>query len=116
MAWTGKCPGCGEWNTLVETSATATGAGGPARKRSGVAAGRPVVGTSVGLEGLDLIDGVHAVVADDAPAMAAAIVRLLTDDLAAIELADAGRHLVEERYRWSAIGARLAEDLLRDVG
>ncbi len=50
MAWTGKCPGCGEWNTLVETSATATGAGGPARKRSGVAAGRPVALREVSAE------------------------------------------------------------------
>ena len=46
MAWTGKCPGCGEWNTLVETAqrpAGAGGAGGSGGGRvSGAAAARPV--------------------------------------------------------------------------
>ena len=36
--------------------------------------------TSVGVEGLDLVDGVHAIVADDGAAFAAGIARLLTDD------------------------------------
>ena len=41
MAWTGKCPGCGEWNTLVETAPAPARTGA---KRSGpkAAAGRPV--------------------------------------------------------------------------
>jgi len=40
MAWTGKCPGCGEWNTLVETAEAPARAGGKAaRSRS---AARPV--------------------------------------------------------------------------
>jgi DNA repair protein RadA/Sms len=45
MAWTGKCPGCGEWNTLVETAQQPAGAGGSGRgggsRASGTAA-RPV--------------------------------------------------------------------------
>lgn len=38
MAWTGKCPGCGEWNTLVETATTAPTAKGAAGGRVGAAA------------------------------------------------------------------------------
>ena len=77
-----------------------------------MAAGRPTVGTSLGLEGIDLIPGVHAEVADGAPAMASAVARVLTDDDHARALAAAGRTLVEERYRWSDIGARFAARLL----
>src|SRR5688572_6067461 len=43
LAWSGRCGGCGEWNTLVETRAAAKGAatGAPARRRSAGGA-RPV--------------------------------------------------------------------------
>jgi DNA repair protein RadA/Sms len=45
LAWTGRCPGCGEWNTLVEAKQPSKGAGGrrkAAAARSGGAAPRPV--------------------------------------------------------------------------
>jgi len=42
MAWTGKCPGCGEWNTLVETAVAPPAAAGKSRKPASTAAGRPV--------------------------------------------------------------------------
>ncbi|MDQ2648018.1 MAG: glycosyltransferase family 4 protein [Actinomycetota bacterium] len=77
-----------------------------------MAAGRPVVGTTIGLEGLDVEAGRHAEVADDAPAMAAALIRLLRDDEHASALAAAGRALVEERFRWGAIADQLADELL----
>jgi DNA repair protein RadA/Sms len=41
LSWTGRCPGCGEWNTLVETKpAPNAGAGG--RGAASKAAGKPV--------------------------------------------------------------------------
>jgi DNA repair protein RadA/Sms len=44
MAWSGKCPGCGEWNTLVETAVAppAAKAAAGSRRPSTSAAGRPV--------------------------------------------------------------------------
>src|SRR5436305_1888162 len=51
LAWTGRCPGCGEWNTLVETLRTrgasrrglgAAGGGGSVRPPGPGAAPRPV--------------------------------------------------------------------------
>ncbi|MBV9950883.1 MAG: glycosyltransferase, partial [Acidimicrobiia bacterium] len=77
-----------------------------------MAASRPVVGTGIGLEGLSLIDGVHARVADEPPAMADAIVELLHDDDAARSLARAGRAHVEASFSWPAIAARYADTLL----
>src|SRR5688572_93746 len=41
--WSGRCPGCGEWNTLVEERApTAAPARGSKRGAGGAPAGRPV--------------------------------------------------------------------------
>ena len=48
-----------------------------------MAAARPLVGTSVGLEGLGIIDGVQARVVDDPSAMAVALIEILRDDVIA---------------------------------
>ncbi len=38
LAWTGRCPGCGEWNTLTETPRPAAQASGRASRKGGRAA------------------------------------------------------------------------------
>jgi glycosyltransferase involved in cell wall biosynthesis len=43
--------------------------------------GLPVVTTSMGAEGMGLIDGEHVLIADSPAAFARAVVRLYTDDL-----------------------------------
>ena len=45
LAWTGRCPGCGEWNTLVETRRREPRKGGRSARRpsGGRDASRPVV-------------------------------------------------------------------------
>jgi glycosyltransferase involved in cell wall biosynthesis len=53
--------------------------------------GTPSVSTSIGIEGLDLQDGVHALVADDPVAFAAGIERLLTDDALWEQLSEGAR-------------------------
>jgi glycosyltransferase involved in cell wall biosynthesis len=74
-----------------------------------MAAGRPVVGTTIGFEGLGVEDGVHAEVADTAPELAERVIRVLRDDQHAAALVEAGRRLVEEHYDWAAIGRAYAE-------
>lgn len=81
-----------------------------------MAAGRPVVGTTIGLAGLGLVDGYHSLMADDVTAMADAVVAVLTDRPLAERLARSGRGLVEERFEWSAIADDLATALLGRVG
>jgi glycosyltransferase involved in cell wall biosynthesis/GT2 family glycosyltransferase len=76
-----------------------------------LAAGRPVVGTSIGLEGLHIVDGTHALVRDTASSMAAAVVDLLESGESGRTLATAGRRLVEDRFRWTTIATALAGDL-----
>src|SRR3954464_7902504 len=44
LTWTGRCPGCGQWNTLVEAKHPSKGGGGRTASASSaaVAAARPV--------------------------------------------------------------------------
>jgi glycosyltransferase involved in cell wall biosynthesis len=79
------------------------GSGTRVKALDAMAAGRPVVGTTIGLEGLGVEPGVHAEVADEPGAMAAALARVLTDDSHAQALADAGRALVVERFSWDRV-------------
>jgi glycosyltransferase involved in cell wall biosynthesis len=75
------------------------------------AAGRPVVSTTLGAEGLDVEPGRHLLIADTAAETAAAIVRLIDEPELGPRLADAARTLVEQRYGWDAIGAQLRATL-----
>lgn len=69
--------------------------------------GKALVSTSVGCEGLDVVDGEHLVVADTPEQFAAAVVRLLRDPAAAQALGAAGRALVQRKYEWAALADRL---------
>ena len=73
---------------------------------------RAVVSTSVGAEGLDVVDGEHLILADDPDAFAQAVVDLAGDPERRRRLGAAGRDLVERSYGWDS----LAERLLRFVG
>lgn len=88
------------------------GSGTRLKALESMAAGRPVVGTTIGLGGLGLVDGRHAIFADRPADLAAAITRVLLDDLWAANLASNGRKLVEELYGWDSIGALFAETVL----
>lgn len=69
-----------------------------------VALGRPVVSTTLGIEGLAVEPGKHCLVADTAAAFAADIVRLLEDADLRCCLAGAARGLLEERFSWASVG------------
>lgn len=63
-----------------------------------MAMGLPVVSTAIGMEGLDVEDGVHFLRADDAQALAEATLRLLGDAPLRLRLSQAARALVEDRF------------------
>jgi glycosyltransferase involved in cell wall biosynthesis len=73
-----------------------------------LAMGRPVVSTSVGAEGLDVVDGHHILIADTPEEFASAALRLLDSRELCETLASAGRRLVENRYGWEALADHLA--------
>lgn len=71
-----------------------------------MAMGLPVVSTAIGMEGLEVEDGVHFLRADGAQALAEATLRLLADDALRLRLSQAARALVEARF-----GHRVAADV-----
>ncbi len=79
-----------------------------------MALGTPVVSTSKGAEGLDVVHGQDIIIADDPGDFAQAVLSLLQDKDLRAKLAANGRRLVEERYSWE-IGARQLEQLLYRV-
>jgi sugar transferase (PEP-CTERM/EpsH1 system associated) len=74
-----------------------------------LAMARPLISTSLACEGLDLEPGHHLLVADDPTRFAQAVVRVLGDRPLADRLGTAGRQLMEERYGWGAVTAKLEE-------
>jgi glycosyltransferase involved in cell wall biosynthesis len=64
---------------------------------------KAVVSTSIGAEGLPVISGEHAVIADEPDEFARAVVRLLRHPDERRRLGTAGRRLVEERYSWQEV-------------
>jgi len=73
------------------------------------AAGRAVVSTTLGAEGLGASDGEHLLLADDAADFAAAVLRLLNNRTLRARLGDAGRALYMEQFTWPAAWRRLDE-------
>jgi glycosyltransferase involved in cell wall biosynthesis len=80
------------------------GSGSRLKALEAMAAARPVVGTAIGLGGLELEADRHAIVADDPNQFAAAVVRCLTDAGLAARLGVDAHALVQARYSWSRIG------------
>ena len=64
----------------------------------------PVVTTPIGAEGLDLVQGEHALIGADAADLAAGITRMLTDDPLWERLARQGADHVDARHRPAVLG------------
>lgn len=77
---------------------------------------RPVVSTTLGAEGLDLEHGISAMIADDAAAFAAQVVRLLTDAEYASCVAQNGRAHVARYFDWNRIGENASRRLAARLG
>jgi sugar transferase (PEP-CTERM/EpsH1 system associated) len=74
-----------------------------------MAAGVPVVSTTLGAEGLDVRHGENILIADTNEQFAEAIVGVVEDEEQRKRLAAAGRALVSSHYDWEKLGAKLFE-------
>jgi len=81
-----------------------------------LAAGKAVVSTSVGAEGLDLNPGKDVLIADSPHDFARGVINLLLAKAARRELGANGRKLVTEKYGWDEIGRRLEAVWLETAG
>jgi glycosyltransferase involved in cell wall biosynthesis len=93
---------------MVSIAPLRVGSGMKGKVGEAMAHGVPVVVTSIAAEGMDLTDGVTALIADSAAEFAGAVVRLLGDEPLYRRLSRNGREAA--RSRWSE--AVVARDLL----
>jgi len=89
------------------------GAGMKNKILAAMAMRRPVVATSLSLEGIEARPDEHVLMADGAEAFALAALRLLREPSLWQRLADQAYALVMERYSWSARGELLDASLRR---
>lgn len=80
-----------------------------------LAMGKPVVSTTIGAEGLPLVEGKHILRADDPARFASAVISLLDDRARCKRLGAAGRQLVEDNFSWTKIAEQF-EAQCRTVG
>jgi glycosyltransferase involved in cell wall biosynthesis len=80
-----------------------------------MAAGRPVVATPKGAEGLGIRDGENIVLAEDAHGFKDKILELFADPEAAAAIGRRGRDVVQEEYAWPAIVKQLLPHLEKAV-
>jgi glycosyltransferase involved in cell wall biosynthesis len=74
-----------------------------------MAAGVPVVSTTVGAEGLPLRSHQDLLLADDADGIASAVLRVLTEDRVRLDLAENGLQRVRRDFSWEQSAARFEE-------
>lgn len=67
----------------------------------------PVVSTFVGVEGLDVENGVHCLIDDDINGFATKVIKLLRDNVLSARLGKAARALVVDNYDWKQIAKQL---------
>ncbi len=79
-----------------------------------MAMGRPVVSTTLGAEGLDVVSGRDLLIADEPETFAAALLRVLDDRELGDRLGTAARQLAVARYAWTAAADTL-ESFFKEI-
>jgi glycosyltransferase involved in cell wall biosynthesis len=78
-----------------------------------MAKGKAIVSTRIGAEGLDIVHGTHALLADTPEEFATHVETLLADPSLAQRIGAAARELAVERYSWTAVVKTLEQFYLR---
>jgi len=76
-----------------------------------MACGTPVVSTSIGCQGIEVIDGKHLLIADNEADFSRRVAELLRDPERAQALAAAARGLAVEKYSWERLISNLEPKL-----
>jgi sugar transferase (PEP-CTERM/EpsH1 system associated) len=83
------------------------GSGTRLKALEAMAMGKAIVSTSLGIEGIDVVDGQEMLIADDARAFAAAVVRLLLDEPLRSSLGVRAQAHAVAHYSWDQLIPRL---------
>jgi sugar transferase (PEP-CTERM/EpsH1 system associated) len=84
-----------------------SGSGTRLKVLEAMAAGKAIVSTALGVEGIAVEPGLHALVTDTAAGFGAAVSEVLADPARGRALGDSARRLAIERYGWSSVLAPL---------
>lgn len=95
--------------SAVEVVPLREGGGTRLKILEALALGTPVVSTSKGAEGLNLVPGQDLLIADTPADFAAAVVRLLASPDERARLSVNGRRAVAAQYDWRSIGTRFVD-------
>lgn len=111
---TGTVPDVTPYLAQARVAVAPLRAGGGSRLKilEALDAGRPVVATTIGAEGLESLVGRGVVLADDAAHFAQTVVDLLRDPERAAQLGREGNAAVAERFSWDRTLAPLLDDVL----
>lgn len=102
------------WESTVSIVPLRVGGGTRLKIFEAMAAGTPVVSTTIGAEGLPVRHGETIRIADNAPAFAAECLDLLQNTDARIALSRNGLELIQENFSWAQV-TRHFEETLRSV-
>ena len=84
-----------------------SGSGMRVKVINALAMGLPIVSTTIGCEGIGVVDGRDIVIADQTAGFASAVAWLLNNPNERMKLAENGRRFVELNYAWESIYPRL---------
>jgi polysaccharide biosynthesis protein PslH len=95
------------WRAAVFVVPLRMGGGTRLKIAEALAMKKPVVTTQVGSEGIELVNGESALIANDPEAFAQAVMRLLKDRALGARLSVAGHSLIRRKYEWKTISDSL---------
>jgi glycosyltransferase involved in cell wall biosynthesis len=101
------------WQAEASIVPLLAGSGTRLKIYEAMAAGVPVISTSLGAEGLAYTNGADILLADDPEAFAAACLDLLDHRDRKASIAQAGHALVKSRFDWAAVAAEFQKILER---
>lgn len=84
-----------------------SGSGTKLKVLNALSMAKPVVTTSMGVEGIDAKDYEHLMIADDPELFATKTINLLNNPQYALKIGGNGRKLIIEKYDWEIIGKRM---------
>lgn len=91
------------------------GSGARLKVLEAMALGRPIVSTSIGCEGQELINGMHIMIADTPGEFARQTIELLCNEALRRHIIRHARELVVKNYSWDVSARRLTETYTRVV-
>jgi glycosyltransferase involved in cell wall biosynthesis len=95
------------WSATICVVPLLVGGGTRLKILEALAAGCPVISTTIGAEGLSLIDGQHLLIADTPEQFAQGVLALLQSPDLRSRLAEAGQEVVTQQYDWQTIALQL---------